>query len=104
MWSTSSIGFPELKAELLLLVLSERGLDASAGSACSSGALKHSSVLEAMGRQPCQIPEESYGSVRFSWCRETTGETLDQAVHIIADAVAAVRGIEPPAGSILSRS
>ena len=104
MWSTSSIGFPELEAELLLLVLSERGLDASAGSACSSGALKHSSVLEAMGRQPCQVPEESYGSIRFSWCRETSRESLDRAVVLIAEAVAAVRGIEPPAGSILSTS
>lgn len=104
MWSTSSIGFPGLEAELLLLVLSERGLDASAGSACSSGALKHSSVLEAMGRQPCQISEEVYGSVRFSWCRETTRESLDRAVGIIAESVAAVRGIEPPTGSILSRT
>jgi cysteine desulfurase len=104
MWSTSSIGFPDLEAELLLLILSERGLDASAGSACSSGALKQSVVLEAMGRQPCQVPEEPYGSVRFSWCRETTMELLERAAGIIADAVEAVRSIEPPADSILSEA
>jgi cysteine desulfurase len=104
MWSTSSIGFPDLEAELLLLILSERGLDASAGSACSSGALKQSVVLEAMGRQPCQVPEEPYGSVRFSWCRETTMEVLERAAGIIADAVEAVRSIEPPADSILSEA
>jgi cysteine desulfurase len=104
MWSTSSIGFPDLEAELLLLVLSERGIDASAGSACSSGALKQSVVLEALGRQPCQVQEASYGSVRFSWCRETTLEVLDRAAKIIADAVEAVRRIEPPADSILSEA
>ncbi|MDP6987809.1 MAG: aminotransferase class V-fold PLP-dependent enzyme [Phycisphaerales bacterium] len=101
MWSTSSIGFPDLEAELLLLVMSERGLDASAGSACASGALKHSAVLEAMGRQPCQIPKEPYGSVRFSWCRETTKDELERSVKIVADSVAAVRGIKPPSGSVL---
>ena len=40
MWSTTSIGFPGLESELVLLMLSERGVCASAGSACSSGALK----------------------------------------------------------------
>jgi len=102
-WSTTSIGFPDLEAELLLLVMSERGLDASAGSACSSGALKNSVVLEAMGRQPCQIPEEPYGSVRFSWCRETTKDELERAAKIIADAVEAVRNIKPPTGPILTK-
>ncbi len=100
MWSTSSIGFPEVEAELLLLVLSEHGLDASAGSACSSGALKESSVLEAMGHQPCQIPEAQYGSVRFSWARETTWDELASAAAIIAECVAAVHRIEPQAEPI----
>jgi cysteine desulfurase len=100
MWSTSSLGFPDIEAELLLLVLSERGLDASAGSACSSGALKESSVLEAMGHQPCQVPEARYGSVRFSWARETTWETLARAAAIIAEGVEAVQGIEPPAEQV----
>ena len=101
MWSTSSIGFPNLEAELLLLVMSERGLDASAGSACSSGAIKQSSVLEAMGHQPCQIDEAQYGSIRFSWDRETTWEELERAVAIIAASVDAVRLIEPPAESLV---
>jgi cysteine desulfurase len=104
MWSTSSIGFPDLEAELLLLVMSERGLDASAGSACSSGAIKQSSVLEAMGHQPCQVDEAQYGSIRFSWDRETTWEELSQAVAIIATAVDAVRHIEPPAESLVRHS
>ncbi len=102
MWSTSSVGFPSIEAELLLLVMSERGLDASAGSACSSGAIKESAVLEAMGHQPCQILEEPYGSVRFSWCRETTWAELELAIEIIAESVEAIRGLRPPSDSIPS--
>jgi len=102
MWSTSSVGFPSIEAELLLLVMSERGLDASAGSACSSGAIKESSVLEAMGHQPCQVPEEPYGSVRFSWCRETTWAELERAIGIIVESVQAIEQLRPPSDSIPS--
>ncbi|MDP7070209.1 MAG: aminotransferase class V-fold PLP-dependent enzyme [Phycisphaerales bacterium] len=100
MWSTSSVGFPSIEAELLLLVLSERGLDASAGSACSSGAIKESAVLQAMGHQPCQIPEAPYGSVRFSWCRETKWTDLERAIQIIAESVAAIQRLRPPTDAI----
>ena len=41
-WSTTSVGVPGLESELVLLMLSERGLCASSGSACSSGAMKPS--------------------------------------------------------------
>ena len=95
-WSTSNIGFQGIEAELLLLVLSEGGLDASAGSACSSGAVKNSSVLEAMGRQPCQIDSAAYGSVRFSWCRDTTAEMLDAACEHIGKAIEVIAGLHPP--------
>jgi len=102
MWSTSSIGFPDVEAELMLLVLSERGVDASAGSACGSGALKESSVLSTMGAQPCQIPSHTYGSVRFSWCRETTWDQLGPAVNIIGGAMRAIAGIEDPSERLLA--
>ncbi len=95
-WSTSNIGFQGIEAELLLLVLSEGGLDASAGSACSSGAVKNSSVLEAMGRQPCHIDSAAYGSVRFSWCRDTTAEMLDAACEHIRKAIEVIAGLHPP--------
>ncbi|MCH2142340.1 MAG: cysteine desulfurase [Phycisphaerales bacterium] len=98
-WSTSSIGFPGIEAELLLLVLSEGGLDASAGSACSSGAVKDSSVLEAMGRQPCQVDPADYGSVRFSWCRHTSEAMLTQAAEHIDRACKGIAGIHPPTKS-----
>jgi cysteine desulfurase len=83
LWNTSSIAFPGLEAEALLLALSERGLYASAGAACSSGSLEPSPVLLAMGiNEP-----EAHGTLRFSLSRETTEAELTQAVPIIAEVV-----------------
>ncbi|MGA0172758.1 MAG: cysteine desulfurase family protein [Phycisphaerales bacterium] len=81
--NTSNIGFPRLEAEAILVVLSERGVHASAGAACSSGSLDPSPVLLAMG-----VPREiAHGSVRFSLGPETTAEELDRSVDEIAGAV-----------------
>lgn len=83
-WNTSNIAFPRLEAEALLLMLSERGVCASAGAACSSGSLDPSPVLLAMG-----IPEPlAHGSLRFSLSRETTEAEVDQAATIIGEVVA----------------
>jgi cysteine desulfurase len=87
MWSTSSVGFPGLESELVLLMLSEHGVCASSGSACSSGALKPSKVIEAIGRQPCQVADVPYGAVRLSLGRETTPDELTRALVIIRDVV-----------------
>ncbi len=88
MWTTSNIAFPHLEAESILLLLSERGVCAAAGAACSSGSLEPSPVLLAMG-----VPEDrAHGSVRFSLSRETTGEAIDQAAEIIPAAIARLRG------------
>lgn len=84
LWNTSSLGFPQLEAEAILLGLSERGLCASAGAACSSGSLEPSPVLLAMG-----IPETvAHGSVRFSLSRFTTQAQIDEAVKIVPAVVA----------------
>ncbi|HJN71739.1 MAG: cysteine desulfurase [Phycisphaerae bacterium] len=80
-WTTSSVAFPEIKGELLLLMLSERGVYASSGSACSSGAFKESAVIAALGDQ-----DGEWGTVRFSFARTTTHEELSQAVQIISEA------------------
>jgi cysteine desulfurase len=82
-WNTSSIGFPRLEAEAVLLGLSERGLCASAGAACSSGSLEPSPVLLAMG-----IPEIiAHGSVRFSLSRHTTNQEIDEAIQLVPQVV-----------------
>lgn len=101
-WSITNVGFPNVESELLLLALSERGVDVSAGSACSSGALKASSVLEAMGPQPGQKVGVAYGSVRFSWCRNTTSALLLRACEITADVVERLMELQPSHGRAAS--
>jgi cysteine desulfurase len=84
LWNTTSIAFRQLEAEAILLGLSERGLCASAGAACSSGSLEPSPVLLAMGIPP----DLAHGSVRFSLSRSTTPAQIARAVDIIAAVVA----------------
>lgn len=81
LWNTTNIGFPKLEAEAILLLLSERGVFASAGAACSSGSLDPSPVLLAMGIRP----EVAHGSIRFSLSRETTeAEIREATVRVVA--------------------
>jgi cysteine desulfurase len=87
LWNTSSISFPRLEAEAILLLLSERGLCASAGAACASGSLEPSPVLKALGIPP----EFAHGTVRFSLSRETTPREIDDAVQIVAECIARLR-------------
>ena len=83
LWNTSNIAFPGLEAEAILLGLSERGVCASAGAACSSGSLEPSPVLQAMGlAEPV-----AHGSVRFSLSRQTTAAEIDEAVRIVPEVV-----------------
>ncbi|MCC6660023.1 MAG: cysteine desulfurase [Phycisphaerales bacterium] len=82
LWNTTNIGFPGLEAEPLLLLLSERGVCASAGAACSSWSVEPSPVLLAMG-----VPEDlARGSLRFSLSRLTTAGEIDAAVAIVVGA------------------
>jgi cysteine desulfurase len=94
LWNTTNIGFPRLEAEALLLLLSERGVCASAGAACSSGSLDPSPVLLAMG-----IPEPvAHGSLRFSLSKQTTGEEIDKAAAVVIECVRRL-GTSMPSGS-----
>jgi len=79
LWNTTNMGFPGIEAEAVLLGLSEQGVCASAGAACSSGSLDPSPVLLAMG-----IPEPiAHGSVRFSLSRFTTEAEIDRAIEVV---------------------
>ncbi len=84
---TSNIAFIGLEAEAILMMLSERGVCASAGAACSSGSMEPSPVLQAMGLPP----EHTYGSVRFGLSRETTDDEIRRAVGIVVDVVTRLR-------------
>ena len=87
LWNTTNLGFARLEAEAILLLLSERGVYASAGAACSSGSLDPSPVLLAMG-----VPAElAHGSIRFSLSRETTDAEIDEAIGRVSSAIARLR-------------
>ncbi len=75
--NTSNISFEYIEGELILLHLSDIGICASSGSACTSGSLEPSHVLKAMG-----IPFTSmHGSVRWSLSRFTTEEEIDYVLE-----------------------
>ena len=77
--NTSNIAFESLEAEAILILLSEQGICASSGAACSSGSLEPSHVLKAMG-----IDERiAHGAVRFSFSRFNTQEEVDHVVSIL---------------------
>lgn len=87
-WNTTNISFPPLEAEALLILLSERGVCASAGSACSSGSLDPSPVLLAMG-----VPEAvAHSAIRLSLSKTTTEEEIDEAAARIIECVRRLGG------------
>ncbi len=88
-WTTSSVSFPAVKGELLLLMLSERGVCASSGSACSSGALKESKVIEAIGKPG----DGEWGTVRFSFARTTTQDEMNTAIEAVCDSLATIKDV-----------
>jgi len=95
-WTTSSISFPNVKGELLLLMLSERGVCASSGSACSSGAFKESKVIEAIG-----APDDGqWGTVRFSFARTTTSTELEKTIEALVDVFATIAQVSVTTASV----
>ncbi|HEY3942617.1 MAG TPA: cysteine desulfurase family protein [Acidimicrobiales bacterium] len=79
--------FGGVEREELLVLLDERGVCASGGAACSSGALEPSHVLAAMGVPP----DEARGAIRFSLGHTTTESDVDAAVEAVRSAVAELR-------------
>jgi cysteine desulfurase len=89
--NTSNLYFDHLEAEALVIALDLKGISASGGSACQSGAAEPSHVLTAMGLTPAR----ARASVRFSLSRLTTEEEIDEALKIIPAAVARLRELSP---------
>ena len=75
--------FPGVSAELLLILLDQAGIAASAGAACASRALEPSHVLLAMGRSE----QEARASIRFSFGAENTEEEVRRAAQIVTNCV-----------------
>lgn len=76
-------GDAPVDGEMLLLNLDMKGIQASAGSACTSGALAPSHVLTAIGRGRAM----GSAAVRFSLGRSTTAADVDQAVDALAQTI-----------------
>ncbi len=79
--------FEGVEAEALLVLLDAAGVSAAAGSACTSGAVEPSHVLEAMG-----VPRNrSLGALRLSLGTESTDADVDLALEAVPVAVARLR-------------
>lgn len=89
--NTTNVGFEYIEGEAILLYLSEKGIAASSGSACSSGSLEPSHVLRAMG-----VPFTSaHGSIRFSLSRYTADEEIDYTLKVLPEVVERLLDISP---------
>ncbi|MDD6273781.1 MAG: cysteine desulfurase NifS [Clostridiaceae bacterium] len=83
--------FEGIEGESLLLLLDEKGIYASSGSACTSGSLDPSHVLLAIGR-PHEI---AHGSLRLSLCESNTDEEVDYLLREIPEVVTYLRNMSP---------
>ncbi|MCL6583529.1 MAG: cysteine desulfurase NifS [bacterium] len=89
--NTTNIGFEFVEGEAILLMLSDRGIAASSGSACTSGSLEPSHVLRAM-----EVPfTHAHGSIRFSLSRYTTEEEIDTVISELLPIIDRLRAISP---------
>ena len=89
--NTTNIGFQYIEGELILLHLSELGICASSGSACTSGSLEPSHVLKAQG-----IPFSAlHGSIRFSLSRFNTMEEIEEVSAVLPSVIERLNGISP---------
>ncbi len=89
--NTSNIGFEYVEGELILLHLSDLGICASSGSACTSGSLEPSHVLRAMNVPFTAI----HGSIRFSLSRYTTENDIDYVISKIPGVIEKIRDLSP---------
>jgi cysteine desulfurase len=84
-----NLSFPGAEGESILLYLDLEGIEVSTGSACASGSLDPSHVLQAM-----RLPEVClHGSVRISMGRGTTDEDIDRVVEVLPATIERIRGM-----------
>ena len=86
-----NVCFEGIEGESLLLLLDDKGVAASSGSACTSGSLDPSHVLLALGRPH----EVAHGSLRLSLCEENTAEEIEYIIESVKDVVSLLRGMSP---------
>jgi len=89
--NTTNIGFEYIEGELILLHLSDLGICASSGSACTSGSLEPSHVLRAMNVPFTAI----HGSIRFSLSRYTKESEIDYVCEKMPSIIEKLTNISP---------
>jgi cysteine desulfurase len=85
--NTSNLSFLHVESDPLITALDQAGIAASSGSACSSGALKVSHVLKAMGSEAGSV----VGNIRFSLGRENTDADAEYVLGILPDLLRRLR-------------
>ena len=83
--------FEGIEGESLLLLLDDKGICASSGSACTSGSLDPSHVLLAIGR----VHDVAHGSLRLSLGEDITEEEIDYLIRSVTEVVAYLRRMSP---------
>ena len=83
--------FEGIEGESLLLLLDDKGIAASSGSACTSGSLDPSHVLLAIGR----VHDVAHGSLRLSIGEDITDEEADYIIKSVKEVVEYLRGFSP---------
>lgn len=83
--------FEGIEGESLLLLLDEKGISASSGSACTSGSLDPSHVLLAIGR----VHDVAHGSLRISLGEDATKEEVDYIAECVEEVVEKLRSFSP---------
>jgi cysteine desulfurase len=89
--NTSNICFDAIEGEAMVIALDLKGLSASTGAACSSGAIEPSHVLIAMGL----TPDQARASIRFSLGKQNTEEDIEFALECVPRVVAKLRELSP---------
>lgn len=89
--ATVNFCFEGIEGEALLLLLDDKGICASSGSACTSGSLDPSHVLLAIGRPH----EVAHGSLRLSLGDDATEADVDYIIEAVSDVVAYLRSMSP---------
>lgn len=88
---TVNFCFEGIEGESLLLLLDDKGVSASSGSACTSGSLDPSHVLLAIGRPH----EVAHGSLRLSLSEDVTEEEIDYLIQAVKEVVVYLRNMSP---------